>query len=240
MSANNDDTFSGRRHCPVTLQGRVGMYEPNVSVPREGDRSSTGQHGPTIMSANTYGATIPTSSARVCWNSLRRDWRNNPQSAEEAEAYYRLAKQANINAIPQGITDYLSRNNLPTPPAVVWDISPGAPKFTTVTDAKRWIAFLANNMDPAHEVQIPDMTLREIWEWHDAYVRCGRNHQRREDQTRGLRGTNMGDITNVNQLRDAIARSPTASRRRPAQHAINQNDWDRVSQADPVARQLRF
>lgn len=237
---NNDDTFSGRRHCSLAIQGRLQMYGPNVTVPREGDRSATGQHGPSIMSANTYGAGFPQESARICWDGLREDWLHHPQSAEEAVAYFRLAKFAGVDSIPEAVTQYLSNNDIPRPPTVVWDISPGVPKFTTETDSKRFIAFLASNMDPAHAVQVPDMTLREIWEWFEAYVRCGRTHQRRADETRGLRGTDMGAITNNDQLRAAIARSPTASRRRPANHAIAEDDWNRISQADPVARLLNF
>ena len=236
---NQDNTFEARRDCPANLQGNVGMYEPIINIPRQGDRTATGRQGPTVMGANTYSATIHKDEAKAIWKNLNRDVRNNPQNETQAQAFFRVGQIAEVRAMPRRLARYFDCRRLPTPRRYTWDISPGAPKFTSKTDSQKFIAFIANNQDPDAAVKIPMMTLYEIWEWHAAWLRCDKGYQRRADMTIGLRGTRMTRIDNVDQLRNVVVTSPTAALRRPAGHSISEADWQQNSIAgSPAARNL--
>ena len=70
-------------------------------------------------------------------------------------------------------------------------------------------------------VQIPRVT-------SNAYERSNGTHLRHEAETRGLRGTNLNDITDRASLTVAMDHSPSLATRYPQGHVIPQQQWDDV------------
>ena len=85
-------------------------------------------------------------------------------------------------------------------------------------------------MDDGHRVKWYNLTGREQYEWYDAYNRSNKTHLRNEAETRGLRGTNLNDITDQVSLVAAMDRSPSLAHRHPHAHVIPQHQWNDVVQ----------
>ena len=89
---------------------------------------------------------------------------------------------------------------------------------------------LVHNQDNGASLGHGDTTCRdkEQWEWfrvwHDV---CDRTHERRENDTRGLRGTNL--ITRIPDeatLEEVLPTSPSLKRRRrPENHPVAADAW---------------
>jgi len=73
----------------------------------------------------------------------------------------------------------------------------------------------------------------EQFEWHAAFVKAARTHLRTENHTRGLRGTDIGQLTTVAMVTVALTISPSLQYRRPDGHPIAAAQW-------PAARRRLF
>ena len=147
-----------------------------------------------------------------------------------------LAIQANL-AIPDGCRDP-NHDGDEDPLGITFVLSPGSPLFNNRRQSAKFIAFLYANQDGGHQVSWSEMTGREQYEWFEAWERSGRSHARMEQETRGLRGTDIFTrITTRQELDAALGVSPSLSRRAPdaqANHQVAANEWDEA------VRTIRF
>ena len=94
-------------------------------------------------------------------------------------------------------------------------------------DAAAFGTFVYNNQD-APRTKWPHMTGEEQWEWFRVWRDiCQRTHERREAETRGLRGTNLiARVPDEATLEEVLPTSPSLKRRRrPEGHPIAADAW---------------
>jgi hypothetical protein len=103
--------------------------------------------------------------------------------------------------------------------------APGSIQFTGIQNAKKFISFLHTNMDNGSRVKWYDMTGRQQWEWYQAWLTSGQTHLRTENNTRGLKGTDLTVLVTVEQIRAAMVLSPSLARS-PKPNHILQYRWN--------------
>jgi hypothetical protein len=225
----------------MAIQNHVNLFRPNCEAPRRGNRTTEGIHGYNICSCNAIQQAPPREHARVIWNSLGlipNNRRNHPTSPMEAEAYAMIGDIAGVQ-IPDTIIAEMGGPLREELCPVQYHISPGGCIFQGKMHATKFIVFVYANMDDGDRVPWPELTGREQYEWYEAWRRCDKGYVRREEQTRGLKGTNiLGRVPNMATLRAAMPDSPSLARRRPAAHPIPQGAWENVARSIPAARQL--
>ena len=227
--------FIQQVHCTENIQGIVGLRVPNIHLPRTGSRSRWGTQNHDQISSRSHMSPLSTEEAMILWNLLPNNVKNNPPQIdnlanrnEVARALGKLCINAGIVALPRGITRQIPRN-MPLR-SLTYYVSPGGRILEGKDNAIKLISFVYFNMDNGHRVRWSNMTGQEQWEWMDAHARCGFAHNRNVHETRGLRGTDLAQITTVAELTDVITRvSPSIQRRgRPAGHPVAANDFNNV------------
>ena len=215
--------FNVDTDCTMAIQIAVGLYKVSCNVPRNGDRTTTGECGYNFNSSVAHMEPFNKDDAQRIWEWIPQQHKDTPANANIAMT---VAKAANIsgNFMPNGCRTHLTQRAV-TSSTTAFYITPGGFFIKGVRDSHKFIAFLYTNMDVGHRVKFYDMTGQEQYEWHECWCRNAKTHLRVEPQTRGLRGTNLGRITDVQGLEAALVRSPSASRRRPATHALNEQVW---------------
>ena len=112
-------------------------------------------------------------------------------------------------------------------PGGTYVVAPGGAIITSKVHASMFGAFVYNNQD-APRTKWAHMTGEEQWEWFRVWRDvCDRTHERREDQTRGLRGTNLiARVPDEATLEAVLPTSPSLKRRRrPENHPVDAAAW---------------
>lgn len=89
-------------------------------------------------------------------------------------------------------------------------------------------------MDRDHHAKWYDMTRDEQFEWIARWEALDGTHEHRENESIGLRGTDLGRIANVEMLMAAMGHSLSLVNRRPEGHDLT------VQQFQGAACQLDF
>lgn len=221
--------FNHRRHASQQIQQTVGLFVANCEAPRIGDRTREGAHGHNIISCTAHQQALTEAHALLLFNMIPNAIKDNPNNGEAAKAISLLAQNAR-QATPQGCQPAIG-NGEAQPGPLTYYMAPGSPLFTGKTHGSKFIAFLHENMDLNHRVRWYDLTGREQYEWYSCWNNLGRPYRRIANETRGLRGTDLADLTDVASVTVAMARSPSLSRRRPVAHAVPNAAWDDVARA---------
>lgn len=208
------------------IQRAVGLQVMNCPVPRLGNRTREGARGFDINSSRVHMNPMPVGRALLAYNAIPQATKDNPGNPDLADAIAMLARNAG-QQIPPGCQQLLP-NGQPTIEELACIVTPGSPIILGRGASSRYIMFLYQNTDTGYRIKYYNMTGREQYEWHDAWVRCGRTHIRVEAETRGLRGTDLNVITTAAQLQAALVRSPSLADRRPANHNIADPQWNNV------------
>lgn len=215
-------------HCSKAIQRMVGLHRANIDVPRLGDRSTTGEIGYDRNGSACHMSPLTEGEAALVYSLIPANHKTNPANANVARVVAKIANTGTIG-IPGECATMLRNANAPLDPLTFY-MTLGAPLFIGMTDSHKFISFLYLNMDNGHRVKWYNLTGREQFEWYDCWTAQARTHLRNENATRGLRGTDVSQLTTQNEVRDALVRSPSLSRRRPHGHAIPQNQWNDLVQ----------
>ena len=211
--------FKANKHCNRRIQQTFGCTAPTVTIPRAGDKSTQSESDFDITHVCTHMAPLPTESARIIWRLLTDEVKNNPPNLETAIALHQLANNAAF-----GPTNGML-NRIPTEraikdcfPVTVYQ-SVGGHIIIGKESVPKFISFVYTNMDPLpHRVKWYNLTGREQHEWIRRWFELGQPHERRADETVGLRGTDIRRIKSVDVLHTAMERTPSLADRRPEDH----------------------
>ena len=204
--------FDPRIHCDRDVQQELGLSVPNVkSAPRVGDRTIEGEIGKDIMGAIGYRANMTEDQARITYDLISEASKTTVNDPATAHALAAHACNAG-KPPPTGSLRHFVNGRWNPDNTTNYFINAGGPLFRSLIDAKKFIAFVYANQDPESRCTWNSMTGHQQWEWYRAWLRSGETHQRRPEHTLGLMGTNTtARIQNANQLRAALAVSPTLS-----------------------------
>ena len=137
-----------------------------------------------------------------------------------------------VQPLPEGCTDLLAAQQPAIPleslDSITYYVTTGNPLFTGKPGCNKFISFVYLNMDDGFRVKWYNLTGREQYEWYRAYERSNGTHLRNVAETRGLRGTNVNDITDQVSLTRAMENSPSLATRYPQGHVISPQEWDDV------------
>jgi len=224
-------TFSERRDLTMLVQEETGMLPSDVGVIRGADRSAQGTGAFYRTKAYKHQQGYTAEEARVLFAHLPVAYLNNPGTAVDAAAISKLAQNGGLPT-PAACVAMLGGGEA-TQEALTYYAVPSGVIITGERNSKKFIVFVYNNMDEGHRVMWYDLTGREQFEWHAAFVKAARTHLRTENHTRGLRGTDIGQLTTVAMVTVALTISPSLQYRRPDGHPIAAAQW-------PAARRRLF
>ena len=223
--ANPNAAFDATLHCTHGIQEIVGLREPMVAPTRIGDRTRAGMTGYDVVGVHVHMQPPTRLQANDIWDQVPNEVKDDPPNARVANALAVLANNAGVR-VPDAIANVaIPRVRDNTVTAVTHYCAPGSIQFTGLLNAKKFIAFLHANMDDGSRIKWYDMTGRQQWEWYQAWLNSAQTHLRTENNTRGLKGTDLTVLVNVDQLRDAMLRSPSLARY-PKPNHIPQNRWN--------------
>ena len=211
--------FVFKRDCSRRIQGAFGVEAPHINIPRAGDKSTTSDGGHDVTHVHTHMAPIPTASAKIIWDLVDDAVKLAPVDQAQAIALHQLANNAGY-----GPTTGMNRR-IPHDvavrdcfPVTVYQ-SVGGITLIGKESVPKLISFVYKNMDPSpHRVKWYNLTGREQCEWIEVWMELGQPHDRRANQTLGLRGTDILRIHTEAVLQQAMERSPTLVSRRPPEH----------------------
>jgi hypothetical protein len=219
--------FNAREDCSLEIQRAVGLARPNIHVPRRGNRSCEGESGYDIITSRAHENRISQADALLLLGIIPDAVKDNPASPAIANAVGLIAEHAG-RTIPDGCADALQNGRVESS-TVSYYWTPAGPIVEGIAAANKFICFLYRNMDRDYRIKWYNLTGREQWEWYRCWISCGRDHNRREPETRGLAGTDLHRIVNRHELEAALTVSPSlAERRRPSGHTIEDRRWRTV------------
>jgi len=227
ISLFSDSSMNMNAHVDPPMQARVGLHKPNITLVRDGERNATGDESCTILSSVAYQAGFTQNEALLLWNMIPTATRDAPTDADKAAILSKLAQIARQLTPPACLTLLNGDEERGNP--VTYLFTPGSPFIEGRRNAIKLIAFVDANQDRGHRIKWSEMTGRQQFEWYDAYVRSGCVHTRVEAETRGLVGTNCTEIDTTDKLADALPRSPSLARRRPATSPVTADEWANVA-----------
>ena len=218
--------FDADNDFTTEMQAAVGLHQANINLPRTGDKNVTGKMGASINSSHYYATSLNNNQSRLIIDTIPAEVKNNGDMAPDlAVALAKLYDTASMNA-PEAVTAKLPEGAKESPGGV-YVVSPGGALITGKTQSSMFGAFVYNNQD-APRTKWAHMTGEEQWEWYRVWRDvCGRTHERREDQTRGLRGTNLiRRVPDEETLEAVLPSTPSLKRRRrPENHPVNEIAW---------------
>jgi len=221
-----DQPFNAAAHVTAHVQEQVGLHLANCATPRNGDRTNSGvPQGHASINCFAHMKPLSTTEAARAFEMIAAQHKNAPATVADATIIAKLARNGGGIGISQACSTLLLDGDVEAA-QVAYYWSPGSPLCEGKTVSSRFISFLYTNQDDGHRVVWCELTGREQFEWFNCWVARGRTFERREEFTRGLKGTDLDRITDVAGLRTALTRSPSLSRRRPANHAVPANDWN--------------
>jgi len=220
-------SWNKKEHCSARIENFVGLRKPNIAIPRKGNRNKEGDFGASIIGSQAVQQGMNQEEALLLWPTISDAAKNNPEGVPLASLISKIAQLAEVN-VPPGCLTVLAGIEPKPDPAVVY-CTFGGPLVVGHTIAPKFISFLFLNMDNGYRVKWTDMTGQQQYEWFEAWNRCSRTHQRREDETRGLAGTNLSVLAEPPALEAAMMMSPSLGKRRPDGHPIAEDDWNAMA-----------
>ena len=215
-------SFNARKQCKPKLQNAVGLHKMEVDRVRKGDLTRPGEQAPDMICAYALKTGLNKETAAVLFEALSDDVKDNPTSVAQANAVGRLAIIAGEQP-PKGCRRYDGYNVEEEDTTYYW--TPGSHLFTGKMDSAKFITFYYKNTTKEDRVDWAELTGAEQFEWVEAWKRCQKEHGKNEQQTRGLRGTDVKKITTVEELDLVAPNTPSLKRRRPANHGITVANW---------------
>ena len=194
-----------------------------------------GQPGFNIITQHAHMETLTAPNALLIFNAIPQAVKDGPANANLARAISMVAQNAG-RTTPHGCVALLPAGQAKAETLRYYN-TPGSPIFTKKNAGAKFISFLYQNMDVGHSIPWYDMTGREQYEWYSVWEHHNHTYQR-IPQTLGLRGTNLARIADPATLRIALTHSPSLSRRRPANHNIQPNAWQDLSNARRVLNMM--
>jgi len=219
-----DAPFNAAIHVTAYVHEQVGLHLANCDTPRDGDRTNSGvPQGHANTSCFAHMKPLSTAEAARVVAMIAPEHKTQPESVADATIIAKLARNGRVG-IPTACQDRLPDGDVEAAQiAYYW--SPGSPLCEGKTPSSKFIAYIYANQDDGHRVIWCELTGREQFEWFNSWNARGRTHERREEFTRGLRGTNLARVDSVDELRTALLQSPSLSRHRPADHDISAAEW---------------
>lgn len=228
--------FNAMRHASMMRQQTMELMKANCETPRVGDRTRQGEQGSNIISCCAHMQPPSTTQAQFLYDNFPQNLKDAPGNVENATAIAILANNAS-RTVTQGCSDLLPPGGLPDA-GITFYMSAGSYIFANRQDSTKLIAFVWENMDDRYRVPWPDLTGREQAEWLEAWERSNRNYQRREQLTRGLRGTDLARLQDRDSVTEAMRTTPSLSRRRPIGHVVPEDDWNEAARDAGVMHHL--
>jgi len=224
--------FDAGTHASDTVEKIVGLRKSNIDVPRAGDRTAKGECAPDQLCSHAVMHGLVKAESLLLWNALPDEIKTTPGSPAMACVLSKVASVAG-ETVPPTVTAALNGDEVDADGVLVV-LTPGSPFMFGRNDANKLISFVYLNMDKGrHRVRWSKLTGEEQYEWYKAWVAANKGYER-VTATVGLRGTDLGRITDTVGLEAAMQVSPSMKDRRPDTHQINEDEWK------GVARELDF
>jgi len=212
--------FNASRDCSLQKQLQIGLIAADVISPRSCDRTSRGTHGVGQMGSLVVQVAYTKEQSKEIYDMIKPEVMLAPTDSQ-ARCIILLGKNS-CNAVPNSCIARLGPDEK-EPSPLRFFAYPGGHKIEGLERSQKFIAFVWANQDQNFRVHWPAMTGYEQDEWIKSWVRCGHTHERRQEQTRGLIGTNISVLTAV-EITAAVVYSPTLRERIPNDHQVPAGD----------------
>ena len=217
--------FDPELHCTLGLQATVGLGEPHIGRPRNGEGVVTGRSRPDCIAAQGFPPRMARNEAEALWNAVDQNTKDNPGDPLLAVALGKVATIAGIE-VPQSIRDNIGTAD-PDSLRCDYVTAIGNTLLADKTTCLKFITYYYVNTTDEHRVLWKDLKGIEQHEWVKAWIAAGKTHDRDPIHTVGLRGTDINALTTRAQITGAMRNSPSLrARGRPQGHPLDDAAWN--------------
>ena len=217
--------FDPELHCTLGLQATVGLGEPHIGRPRNGEGVVTGRSRPDCISAQGFPPRMARNEAAALWNEIPQNVKAQPGDPLLAVALGKVATTAGIE-VPQSIRDNIGTAD-PDSLRCDYVTAIGNTLMADKTTCLKFISFYCANTIDGQRVLWKELKGIEQHEWVKAWIASGKSHDRDPLNTVGLRGTNINALTTRAQITGAMRNSPSLrASGRPQGHPLDDAAWN--------------